>query len=352
VSEAEPLIPESAQAITTEWLSQVLGVSVKSVRVAETHDGTTGRAVLELEYVEAGKMPHRLFVKLPPTDPMQRNFVQSSGMGRREVMFYQQLSAEVPLRVPHCYYAASNDAGDEYIMLLEHLEDSACTFQNASTRYSADYIRQVLTSFAALHANYWTTPRFATDLSWLEFPLQHDIALPLMERAMEQYGPTMPSIFRTMGELYLNQTDAIHRLWTRGEATLIHGDVHDNNLFYDADRPGFLDWALVARGPAMRDVGYFLAGTIEPGDQAAWGPEMLAYYRQQLLALGAPAPTAEELWRQYQWHAAYVWVGATITLAMGDAWQPTSFVLTSLKRLHGALESIGSHDAIVAAIES
>jgi len=237
--------------------------------------------VLDLEYAHAVDLPRRLFVKLPPTDELQRAFVCSTGMGRREVLFYQQLSAEVPLRVPRCYHAASDDSGENYIMLLEHLEDSGCTFRNASSRYSTDYI---------------------------------------------------------------------HHLWNQGAATLIHGDVHDGNLFFDGDVPGFLDWALVARGPAMRDVGYFLAGTLSPEDQQAHQQGMLAYYREQLLANGVVAPAEQELWRQYQWHAAYVWVGATVTLAMGDAWQPTGYVLNSLQCLHSALESLDSVAAIRAAV--
>ena len=68
---------------------------------------------------------------------------------------------------------------------------------------------------------------------------------------------------------------------------------------------------------------------------------MLAYYRDQLLANGVPAPSTQELWQQYQWHAAYVWVGATVTLAMGDAWQPVSYVLASLERCTRA-GSLGS----------
>ena len=122
-------------------------------------------------------MPARLFVKLPPTDELQRAFVTSSGMGRREALFYESLSAEVPVRVPRCYFAASDDAGEEYIMLLEHLEDSGCTFHNASTRYSIDYVRQVLAAFRQAACAYWESPRFDTDLHWVQPPLQHEIAV-------------------------------------------------------------------------------------------------------------------------------------------------------------------------------
>ena len=340
------LTPKNVQDLSCEWLAYALDAPVSGYTVVDAHTGTTGRAVLELEYEQPLDFPSRLFMKLPPADELQRAFVTSSGMGRRETRFYTALATEVPVRVPRCYFAVSDDVGAEYIMLLEHLEDSGCTFRNTRTRYSEHYVRQVLAAFARLHAAYWASPRFDSDLAWVQPPVQHEIALPLIEKALQVYAASMPSVFRDMGELYLEQTDAIHQLWNRGEPTLIHGDVHDGNLFFDADGPGFLDWALVARAPAMRDISYFLAGVLAPADQQAWSPHMLNDYREQLLALGAPAPSAQELWQQYQWHAAYVWVGSTVTLAMGDAWQPVNYMLASLERLHAAMEGLGSVDAI------
>jgi thiamine kinase-like enzyme len=346
----DAMIPKDLSELSSEWLSDVLELPVAAFTVLDAHAGTTGRALLELEYAAASDLPQRIFVKLPPTDEMQRLFVTSSGMGRREAMFYGSLSAELPVRVPRCFFSASDEAGEEYIMLLENLVDGGCTFSNASTRYSLDYIKQVLAAFARLHAAYWESARFSSDLAWLQPPLQHDIAIQLIEQSLDMYAASMPPVFKSMGELYLGNADAIHKLWARGAPTLIHGDVHDANLFYDRDQPGFLDWAMVARGPAMRDVGYFLAGTLTPQDQRDSGADMMRYYRDQLLAQGAPAPSAEELWQQYQWHAAYVWVGAAVTLAMGDAWQPVNFLLGSLERLHPAMEQLGTVEAIRATI--
>lgn len=343
-------IPKDLNSLSSDWLTHVLDAPVSGFEVVDAHAGTTGRALLELDYEEQVDLPDRLFVKLPPTDELQRAFVTSSGMGRRESRFYESISAELPVRVPRCYFAASDDTGEEYIMLLENLVDSGCTFNNASTRYSLPYVRQVLAAFARLHATYWASSRFDSDLDWVQPPLQHEIAMQLIAQALELHGATMPGVFRDMGELYLSEADAIHRLWQRGATTLIHGDVHDGNLFFDGNEPGFLDWALVARGPAMRDIGYFLAGTLSPQDQRASGREMLTYYREQLLALGIAAPAAQELWQQYQWHAAYVWVGAAVTLAMGDAWQPINYVMASLERLHAAMDTLGSVEAIRSAL--
>ncbi|NQX88301.1 MAG: phosphotransferase [Halioglobus sp.] len=343
-------IPEDLQSLSKEWLSQVLATPVAAFSVVDSHAGTTGRALLEMQYGEATRLPLRLFVKLPPTDELQRAFVVSSGMGLRESRFYSSLSDEVPVRVPRCYFAAGEDSGEQYIMLLENLDDTGCTFQNAANRYSMDYVHSVLKAFAALHAAFWDSPRFATDLSWVQPPLQHDIALQLIALSLERHAADMPPVFNAMGDLYLSRADDIHQLWQSGCPTLIHGDVHDANLFCDGDTPGFLDWALVARGSAMRDVGYFLAGTLTKRDQLEFGRKCIDYYRQQLLALSVPAPGADLLWQQYQWHAAYVWVGAAVTLAMGDAWQPRNYVLASLEKLHTAMELLGSVDAIRAAL--
>ena len=339
-------IPANPEAITREWLAQVLDAPVSGCRVAAAHAGTTGRAVIEISYREPVELPARLFVKLPPTEPQQQAFVVSNGMGRREVRFYQQLAPALPLRVPRCYFAECDDRGEAYIMLLEHLEDSGCSFRNARTHYSPEYLRSVLAAFARLHATFWESPRFAADLSWVKPPMQQPIALKLVERALQQHAVQMPAVFRELGELYLEHSDAIHRLWCAGADTLVHGDVHDGNLFMDGAEPGFLDWAVLARAPGMRDVGYFLAGTVHPEDRDSFA-DLLRFYRAELEKQGVAAPGPDELWRQFQWHSAYVWLGAAVTLAMGDAWQPVNYLQASLKRLHGALEDIGTAQALL-----
>ncbi len=342
-------IPASLSSITDEWLSEVLDQTVTGHRVVDAHAGTTGRGVIALSCEKGATLPERLFVKLPPDDAAQRLFVTTSGMGRREALFYQQLSDEVPLRVPRNYYAVANDSGEEYIMLMEHLEDSGCTFRNASTARasgeSMDYIKRVLAAFARLHAAYWNAPRFTQDLAWIDPLMQHEIAAQLVTSSLQQHGASLPAVFRAMAELYLAETDGVHRLWREGDVTLVHGDAHDGNLFMHGREPGFLDWAVLARAPGMRDVGYFLAATLEEGERDAL-PDLMRYYRQQLQAGGVSVPSEQLLWQQLQWHATYVWLSATVTFAMGDAWQPQRYALSALEKIHGAIEHLQSVSAL------
>ncbi len=341
-------IPQTISELTPEWLGEALGVMVRSVRVEGTDNGTTGRAQIAVNYAKDCGLPARLFVKLPPADPQQRAFVTSSGMGLREARFYRELSVDLPLRVPHCYFADWNQSGERYVMVLEQLQDSGCTFRNAATRYSPSYLREVLSAFASLHAGYWQSPRFDDDLSWVGPIRQHEIARQLLPRALSAHSTSMPPLFSQLCEMYLQHEDAVHRLWREGEVTLIHGDVHDGNLFYDERRaaPGFLDWALLAQGPALRDVGYFLAGTLAPDKQLEQSPALLQFYRDELYKAGVNAPDLAELQRQYAIQAVYPWLGAAVTLAMGDAWQDSNYVLRTLERIHFTLASLRSPEQL------
>ena len=340
-------IPIAVADISAEWLSAVLserhpGTAVRSFIVEDAHAGTTGRALLRLAYANNPGLPERLFVKLPPDDAQQRAFVAELGMGKKEARFYRDLAAELPLAVPHCYHASFNEAGDRYIILLENLEDRGCTFRNASTNYSLDYIRGVLDAFACLHGRFWDSPRFAADLDWIRPPDFHPMGPKLVEKALQQYAASMPQVFEETASFYLENVDAVHALWNQGVATLVHGDIHDGNLYYDPELagqggPGFLDWGVMSRTSCMRDVAYFLAGTPTPEDRRQHQQQLLDDYFSALESQLAGPIDRAALHEQYQWHIVYVWVAAVTTLAMGSEWQPLNYVSRTMERLHLAL---------------
>jgi hypothetical protein len=348
--------PISLEEISASWLSEVLserypGTQVSSLSLEDAHAGTTGRALIRLQYDHNPGLPEHMFVKLPPTDELQRQFVVEVGMGRREAGFYRELADSLPIATPRCFYADSNAAGDRYIMLLENLEERGCSFRNASENYSLDYLRSVLAAFARLHAMFWNSPRFSTDLDWLQPPEFHPMGPILVQRALEEYSASMPAVFTALGELYVNHASDIHELWNRGTPTLVHGDCHDANLYFDphykdGGGPGFLDWALVSRTSCMRDVAYFLAGTPTPEDRRLHQDELLDFYFESLQAEGVTGLDRVALQQQYRWHVAYIWVGAATTLAMGSEWQPVDYVLGTLQRLNLAVADSACVEAL------
>jgi len=353
-------IPVTVSELSAEWLTAALsescpGAVVSDFDVEDAHAGTTGRALLRLFYADNPGAPERLFIKLPPDDPAQRAFVAEVGMGKKEAHFYRDLAGDLGIAVPRCYHAAFNETGDRYIMVLENLEARGCTFRNATTNYSLGYIREVLDAFAGLHSQFWNSPRFAADLDWIQPPTFHPMGPRLVEKALQQYSASMPEIFSAMAELYLARVEAVHALWNRGVPTLVHGDIHDGNLYYDpgfAGRgsPGFLDWGVMSRTSCMRDVAYFLAGTPTPEDRRAHQQELLDYYYAALESRGTEQVDRSRLAEEFSWHIAYVWVAAVTTLAMGSEWQPVNYVSRTMQRLHQALEDNESLAAMQGAL--
>ena len=139
--------------------------------------------------------------------------------------------------------------------------------------------------------------------------------------AVDQFADDMPPVFRRLGELYATRSLDIVALFNEGERTLIHGDTHSGNLFVDAGRTGFYDWAVAGRGPGVRDVAYFLCNSLPVETRRAEEVALLARYRAALAATGVTLDehTAHE---QYRLFSVYSWIAAASTAAMGSQWQP------------------------------
>ena len=107
---------------------------------------------------------------------------------------------------------------------------------------------------ALLHAGYR-----GAELSWLtppdgmrRKPTDGELAARrthFIQLGLDQFGDEMGPAFRALAELYIARSGDIIALFNEGEHTLIHGDDHSGNLFVDAGRTGFYDWAVASRAP-------------------------------------------------------------------------------------------------------
>jgi len=348
-------IPDSPEDLTAEWFSGALarcapGAEVRGVRVLDRHAGTTGRVRVALDYAGDVRGPRSVFVKLPPFDPEQRAIVELTGMGHREARFYAELAETLPVRLPRPYHADYEAEGSRFVMVLEDLEASGCRFPGPDDEDAAARARRVVAGHARIHAALWESPRFETDLAWIEPPMRHELGAMLITRSLELFADEMPPEFREVGRLYVDHMNAICDLWEEGERTLIHGDSHLGNLFEDArgkePEIGFLDWAVVCRSPGIRDVAYYLSNSIPTELRREQERELLTLYRNDLVASGIAAPDADTLWRRYSLHVAYSWVAATTTSAMGDKWQPKEVGMASMARATAAVADLGTVDLV------
>ena len=63
-------------------------------------------------------------------------------MGRREARFYAAIAAEVPVRVPRCYFAAYGAAPTDYLIVLEDLDAAGCRFPKSVDDHARDCFRR------------------------------------------------------------------------------------------------------------------------------------------------------------------------------------------------------------------
>ncbi|MCU1457995.1 MAG: hypothetical protein JWL73_2087 [Actinomycetia bacterium] len=359
------LIPVEVDELTPAWLTEALqarapGVEVATVDVLDAHSGTTGRARIAVTYADdtagtadadGSPVPSSFFVKLAPFNPEQRKFIEQNGIGVAEARLYATVGAELPMRVPEIWLA--HDDGTGYVMILEDLVPSGCRFPSAKDPDVAERTLQVVEGLARLHAQYWESPRFDTDLGWVPTragfgPIEPKSTKKMaraaggfVRKALDLFGDEMPAAFMDVGTIYVERTADVLDLWDEGERTLIHGDPHMGNLFTDGPAIGFLDWAMTSHSPGMRDVAYFLGNSVPTDVRRALQDDLLVRYRELLSENGVEIDAAT-IEAQYRLFAVYSWVSATSTAAVGDRWQTAAVGRGGMARSTQTLEDLDS----------
>jgi thiamine kinase-like enzyme len=347
-------IPERPDEITPAWITRAFadrhpGAHATAVEIVDAHSGTTGRARLRVAWAGGSDgsggsgegstgAPSAIFAKLAPSDPLQRQMVLSTGMGRREARFYAELGREMPVRVATPYWTGWSEDGNAYLMLLEDLAGSGCRFPGWKDPELADYARGTMQALARLHARFQGSPRFESDLSWIEPPMRSEFGPLMVKSALEQFGAEMPPAFHEMARIYTGHHDLLNARLDRGAHTLVHGDSHLGNLFVDGERIGLLDWACVSRAPGLRDVAYFLCSSIPTELRRSQERPLLELYLRGL----AEPPSFDEAWLQYRLYSVCAWIAATVTAAAGSRMQPLEVGQRSMQRATDALIDLGT----------
>ena len=317
-------IPASVDELTPEWFTEILAARVDQVEVLDAHSGTTGRARIGL--TGASDLPDTVFVKLQPFVEEQRKFLRRIGLGVAEARLYAAVGNELPVRAPRVWHADHDAADGAFVMVLEDLEASGCRFPAPTDDDILDVAASAMDELATLHAAYRHR-----DLAWLRTPSgmkskPEDAEMAarraqFIVSALDQFADDMPPAFRRIGELYATRSLDIIALFNEGDRTLIHGDTHSGNLFVDAGRTGFYDWAVAGRAPGVRDVAYFLCNSLPVATRRSEERTLLDRYLTQLAKCGVSLDghTAHE---QYRLFSVYSWIAAASTAAMGSRWQP------------------------------
>jgi aminoglycoside/choline kinase family phosphotransferase len=342
-------------------LTQILqpvwpGVETRSIERLDAHSGTTTRARLRIAYADptsGAHLPETVFVKIAPRGITHRAFVDLARLGRTEVAFYNQVRPTVPVRAPSLYVAKSAAHGADFVLLLEDLAASGCRVSDVRRGCDVEDARAVMAELAKLHAAFWESPRFASDLHWIRsrensrrsMGWERFVSSQLLKLAEKKFGPQMPGEFAGACVLVRTRRDHLEDLWARGPRTLIHGDPHLGNLFFDADRVGFLDWQVIQHAPGMKDISYFLCNSLRSEVRREHEQDLIRHYLETLTTLGVHALPFEDAWEQHRVFALYSWLAATFTAA-ATGLQEADIAMAGMRTATDAIVELASVELV------
>ncbi len=345
-------LPTRPQDLSLDALNRVIaahtpGASLTGFEIVESHlwgggqASSAGRIIIEPHYSPSSPegLPKRIVVKVAKSAPGEKVETGGSGSGQlyeNEVNVYTQLRPAEFMVSPVTLGGAFDPQTKTFILLLEDLRDREAVFPSVQTEISMKQMRSMIDQYASLHARYWNHPEFGRSLGWLEDHTRgaiHELFTSEKVAGFAEYQVATTQFKREMLERIRVTPKSLHEQFQRVQAhqstlpqTLCHGDAHIGNTYLlPSGEAGLLDWQLSARGYCMHDISYIITTGLSVAQRRANERELLAYYREQLLAQGVKdAPSLDEFWLEYC--RAMVWnlyIGWLITPVVNYGWEIT-----------------------------
>lgn len=326
---------------------QMPDVAFSDYRVSESHTvglghaSSAGRICIEVNYAGCARsdLPRHLVLKVAQCaadDPTRPAPMAGAGgaLYRNEVNVYRHLNPASFLESPVYFGGAYDSGGNSMLLMLEDLSDRGVTFPHVNVPTSVKRMQSLLDQLAILHARYWNSPRLAEASGWLESHVKghiHDQFLALRphvtrQLAAEQFKREMVERTGTDADSLFRQVQRLQQHQATLPQTLCHGDTHIGNTYrLPDDTGGLFDWQLASQGFCLHDISYLLATGLSVAERRAHERDLLAYYRERLLAHGvADVPGLDDLWLEYC--RGMVWglyIGWLITPVINYGWEIT-----------------------------
>ncbi|MEE2854024.1 MAG: phosphotransferase [Actinomycetota bacterium] len=335
-------LPRTVDGIDPTVLSRVMGTTVRSIRVLSRAAGTSSRGRLVL----TGKnVPDSVFVKVAAQSAATRLMGELGRLGHTEVRFYRELAPQV-IGVPYCYGAAFDARTGRYLLVLEDLPAESCEFPDTLHPLSADQASLIIELLAELHATFWgRLPRDGRGpMGWLYTPSGDVTSLltgSLMHLSIKRLAEriSLVDVPVDTGRFIADNYRAVATLIDAPPHTVMHGDAHPGNMYFQGGKAGLLDWQAVRRGHPSRELAYTLITSLTPEDRQANQRDLLDDYRRALMAAGGPELDRDDLWLRFRQGALYAYVAALITAGMGGM-QVQNIAMEGLRRGVAALDDL------------
>ncbi len=302
------------EELTPEWVTETLrstdtiepGTKVGSVTTKSMAD--EGGLLSEIYRVsvtyEGGDGPSTMIVKLPINDPAQRGMADALGFYAREVNFFREIAETAPFDCPRLYGWAKSDDASDFVLVIEDLAGLRQLDQKAGV--SLDDARTVLSSMAALHAQWWEDERIP-EMSARYLPIKNPVYLAALPGVFEHgwanaqehgAGHLTPELI-AFGNRYQDLLPWLLDTMS-GPTTLVHGDWRADNVFVGSPKGvAMIDFQITSFATGLYDVGYFLGQSLADDVLAGNDEALIHHYLSELAANGVEYPF-EEAWYHYR----------------------------------------------------
>lgn len=229
-----------------------------------------------------------------------------------EVEFYWYENFQIPnstFKIPN--YIASSSISETKVLLLEDLQTLG--FVSKSNQLSFEEIKRCLKWLARFHSNYlFQEPKGL----WEEGCYWH------LDTRREEWV-RMPN-----NRLKSSARDIAEKLKNAKFQTLVHGDAKQANFCFKEGQVAVVDFQYVGKGCGIRDVVYFLGGSLSDNELTKYHNQLIDYYFDQL-KISLDASVYNELEKEWRGIIPYCWADFERFL---EGWSPEHHKLNSFSR--------------------
>jgi hypothetical protein len=348
-----PAIP-TPETITPDFFTQALrahgcaGVRVTGFAAEAVGTGQIGRCVrFALDYAggEAARVaagaPRTLVGKFPSLDPLSRQTAVQLGNYAREIYFYRELAARLPVARPACYWAEIAGEGPEFALLLEDMAPAQQGDQLAGC--SPAVARAAVCELANLHGPTWMDPamrgrRWIAEPSAASAVQARALYAQMLPAFLARFAPRLEADEREIIAAVAESKGPPHR-YPEAPWSLVHIDYRLDNLLIDERGPApriaaVVDWQSLVIGSPLSDVAYFLGASLLPEVRRPVERELVRAYHDALFARGVRDYAWEQCWSDYRRGA---FAGFAVTVVASVIVQETARgndMFTAMARRH------------------
>jgi hypothetical protein len=319
--------PATIAELDSDWLTGALRRSKvidsdATVEIVGHEPLTTGTAfattMYRLRLTGPTGCPQTAILKLPVTGDI-REFIDGVGAYSREVTFYRELAAAVPVRVPRCYVGEISSATTDFVLLLEDLSDLRPVDQLVGLTLAQ--AETALDDLARLHAWSWEharLDRLADSFPRLDGPVGRGAA----DVFARFFSAAWPGARAALGDAISEEVSGLAQRLPALLPTLIgvlgsprtitHGELRADNLFIDADGAlTMIDFQTVSQASGMLDVSYVLSQSLPTALRRGRDETLVRRYWNGLRDNGVSTYSWDTAWTQYRVGCAYnaIWAG-------------------------------------------